>query len=98
MFRSWLDRWNHFAPVYLGSEDLITYLTNYITVSRHHIRTSIIPIYQGQCIGFTGKVTLQAIGKADPLLANVAHLLVQYANFAGTGIKTRLSMGQTNIL
>jgi len=42
-------------------------------------------------------VTIQAIGKVDPLLANVAHLLVQYAGFAGTGIKTRLSMGQTEI-
>jgi len=95
MFRSWLERWNHFAPVYLGGDDLITYLTNYITVTRHHIKTSTIRIHQGQCTGFVGQVTIQAIGKVDPLLANVAHLLVQYANFAGTGIKTRLSMGQT---
>lgn len=98
MFRSWLERWNHFAPVYLGSDDLITYLSNYIVITRHHISTTKIPMYQGQCTGFTGKVALQAIGKADPLLANVAHLLVQYSTFAGTGIKTRLTMGQTNIL
>ena len=97
MFRSWLERWNHFAPVYLGSDDLLTYLTSYVTVTRHQIKTSTIPIHQGQCTCFTGKVTIQAIGKVDPLLANVAHLLVQYAAFAGTGIKTRLSMGQTEI-
>lgn len=93
MFRSWLERWNHFAPVYLGSDDLITYLTNYFTVTRHHIRTSTVQIHQGQCTGFTGQVTIQAIGKVEPLLVNVAHLLVHYAAFSGTGIKTRLSMG-----
>lgn len=32
---------------------------------------------------------------ADPLLANVANLLVQYAGFCGTGMKTRLGMGHT---
>ncbi|MFN5835793.1 MAG: CRISPR system precrRNA processing endoribonuclease RAMP protein Cas6, partial [Pseudanabaena sp.] len=97
MFRSWLERWNHFAPVYLGGDDLIAYLTSYVTVTRHQIKTSTIRIHQGQCTGFTGQVTIQAIGKVDPLLANIAHLLVQYAAFAGTGIKTRLSMGQTEI-
>lgn len=98
MFRSWLERWNHFAPVYLGGDDLITYLTSYFTVTRHQIRTSTLPIYQGQCTGFTGQVTLQAIGKVEPLLINVAHLLVNYAAFSGTGIKTRLSMGHSGWL
>ncbi len=97
MFRSWLERWNHFAPIYLGSNDLLTYLTNYVTVTRHHIKTSTVQIHQGRCTGFLGQVTVQAVSKVDPLIANVAHLLVQYANFAGTGIKTRLSMGQTEV-
>lgn len=93
MFRSWLERWNHFATVYLGGDDLIAYLTSYFTITRHHIRTSTVQIYQGQCTGFTGQVTMQAIGRVDPLLINVANLLVNYAAFSGTGIKTRLSMG-----
>jgi CRISPR-associated endoribonuclease Cas6 len=42
-----------------------------------------------------GDVTLQVLNRADPLLANVANLLVQYARFSGTGMKTRLGMGQT---
>lgn len=33
MFRSWLDRWNHFAPVYLGGDELIGYLGNSIALS-----------------------------------------------------------------
>jgi CRISPR-associated endoribonuclease Cas6 len=89
MFRSWLERWNHFAPVYLGGDDLIAYLGDAIALTRHRIQT------QGRVTGFTGDVTLQVLSRADPLLANVANLLVHYAQFAGTGIKTRLGMGVT---
>lgn len=43
----------------------------------------------------SGSVTLQILSRTDPLLANVANLLINYAQFAGTGIKTRLGMGHT---
>ncbi len=42
-----------------------------------------------------GQVTLQIPYRTDALLANVANLLIQYSQYAGTGIKTRLGMGQT---
>ncbi|OLP19170.1 CRISPR-associated protein Cas6 [Leptolyngbya sp. 'hensonii'] len=98
MFRSWLERWNHFAPVYLGSEDLIGYLGEAIVLSHHRIQTYSTQIHQGQVTGFKGDVTLRVRGQIDPLLANVANLLVQYAQFSGTGIKTRLGMGQTLLI
>lgn len=97
MFRSWLERWNHFAPVYLGSDDLIAYLGDAIALSRHRLQTAAFRIHSGQVTGFKGEVTLQVLGRIDPLLANVANLLVHYAEFAGTGTKTRLGMGQTNL-
>jgi len=97
MFRSWLERWNHFAPVYLGSDELIGYLGGAIALSYHKIQTHTFRIHQGQTTGFKGDVTLKILGNADPLLANVANLLIHYAQFAGTGIKTRLGMGQTNV-
>lgn len=95
MFRSWLERWNHFAPVYLGSDELIGYLGGAIALNRHKIQTYTVRIHQGQIIGFKGDVTLKVLGHIDPLLANVANLLIHYAQFTGTGIKTRLGMGQT---
>ncbi len=98
MFRSWLERWNHFAPVYLGSNELIAYLNAAVAISQHKIQTQSILIHKGNIKGFTGSVTLQVLHRADPLLANVANLLIQYAHFAGTGIKTRLGMGQTRIM
>lgn len=95
MFRSWLERWNNFAPVYLGSNDLIAYLNEAILFKHHKIQTRSWQLQKGYLNGFVGDVTLQIFHRADDLLANVAHLLVNYAEFSGTGIKTRLGMGQT---
>jgi CRISPR-associated endoribonuclease Cas6 len=95
MFRSWLERWNHFAPVYLGGDELIGYLAGAIALARHQLHTTPFRIHSGQVVGFKGEATLQILNRSDPLLANVAHLLIQYAEFAGTGIKTRLGMGTT---
>lgn len=95
MFRSWLERWNNFAPVYLGDDELIAYLSNAIFVKHHNIKTRIWQLQRGYVNGFVGDVTLQIFNRADSLLANVANLLAYYSQFAGTGIKTRLGMGQT---
>lgn len=97
MFRSWLERWNHFAPIYLGSDELIAYLSNAIMLKHHKIQTRSLQLHKGYVNGFIGDVTLQVFNRADPLLANVANLLVNYAQFAGTGMKTRLGMGRTAI-
>jgi len=95
MFRSWLERWNHFAPIYLGGDELIAYISNAILLKNHKIQTRSWQLHKGYVNGFVGDVTLQLFHRTDPLLANVTNLLVQYARFAGTGIKTRLGMGQT---
>jgi CRISPR-associated endoribonuclease Cas6 len=97
MFRSWLERWNHFAPVYLGGDELIAYLSSVVVISNHKIQTQSIQIHQGHIKGFTGHVSLQILQRADPLLANVANLLIHYGQYTGTGIKTRLGMGQTEV-
>ncbi|MBW4652556.1 MAG: CRISPR system precrRNA processing endoribonuclease RAMP protein Cas6 [Kaiparowitsia implicata GSE-PSE-MK54-09C] len=95
MFRSWLERWNHFAPVYLGGDELVGYLGDAIALSRHRIQTCSVQVYQKPITGFTGDASLRVLSRLDPLLANVAHLLVQYGQFSGTGIKPRLGMGCT---
>lgn len=97
MFRSWLERWNNFAPVYLGSDELIVYLNGAIALSQHKIHTTTFAIQKGYVSGFIGNVRLKVLHHTDPLLANVANLLVQYSQFAGTGVKTRLGMGQTDV-
>lgn len=95
MFRSWLERWNHFAPVYLGGDDLIGYLGEAFALTRHRIQSQPFPVHKHSVTGFTGNVSLRILARIDPLLANVAELLIHYATWAGTGTKTRLGMGQT---
>ncbi|NEZ58578.1 CRISPR system precrRNA processing endoribonuclease RAMP protein Cas6 [Adonisia turfae] len=98
LFRSWLERWNHFSPVYLGGDELISYLGEAVALSRHRIQTQSFPIYKGNVSGFVGTATLSILYRSDPLLAQVANLLVHYGQFAGSGIKTRLGMGHSQIL
>lgn len=96
MFRSWLERWNQFAPVYLGSDELIGYLEDVVALSHHRLQTRSVQVHNSKIPGYVGNATLHILSRADPLLKNVANLLIHYAQFAGTGIKTRLGMGQTH--
>ncbi len=98
MFHSWLERWNNFAPIYLGSDELIAYLSEVIFIKHHKITTRSLQLQKGYVNGFVGDVTLQVLNRADSLLANVANLLVNYAQFSGTGMKTRLGMGKTELI
>lgn len=98
MLRSWLTSWNHFAPVYLGGDELIGYLNEVVAISRHRLQTSSLQVHKGWVTGFTGEVNLTLLKRTDPLLAQVASLLMAYAEFCGTGMKTRLGMGHTRIM
>jgi CRISPR-associated endoribonuclease Cas6 len=98
MFRSWLERWNTFAPVYLGSDELIEYLSHSIVLTRHRLQSRSFQVHNSRVQGFTGEVRLQTLNRIDPLVANVANLLIHYGEFSGTGIKTRLGMGKTQLV
>ncbi len=98
IFRSWLERWNHFASIYLGGDELITYLSKSVRIKRHRLQTRNFQLPRGYIVGFTGNLVLQIPAQLEPLIANVAYLLTCYAAFASTGIKTRLGMGQTSVV
>jgi CRISPR-associated endoribonuclease Cas6 len=95
MFRSWLERWNEFAAVYLGGDELIAYFESAVLIRSHQIKTRSFQLPRGYINGFVGNVNLQISYRIDALLVNVANLLIQYSQYSGTGIKTRLGMGQT---
>lgn len=97
MFRGWLDKWNNFGSIYLGGDELIEYLSEGVKIKRHKIQTRNFQLDKGYITGFTGQVVLQVPSRFEPLLANVTNLLVQYSSWCGTGVKTRLGMGQTNL-
>lgn len=81
----------------MGSDELIAYLSQAILLKHHRIQTRSYQLPKGYVNGFVGNVTLQIPYRTDSLLANVANLLIQYSQYTGTGIKTRLGMGQTTI-
>jgi CRISPR-associated endoribonuclease Cas6 len=97
MFRSWLERWNHFAEVYLGGDELLEYLDRSMALQQLRIQTQPMAIQRSKIPGFMGSVQLNILS-SDPLLGNVASLLLQYSRFCGTGIKTRLGMGATDYI
>jgi len=97
MFRGWLEKWNNFASIYLGGEELIEYLSEGVKIKRHKIQTRNFQLEKGYITGFTGQVVLQVPSRFEPLLANVTNLLVQYSTWCGTGVKTRLGMGKTEV-
>ncbi|MEN8446877.1 MAG: CRISPR system precrRNA processing endoribonuclease RAMP protein Cas6, partial [Cyanobacteria bacterium J06555_13] len=90
LFRSWLERWNHFSSIYLGGQDLIGYVENSVVLSRHRIQSNPFSVHKSNITGFTGNIRLNVLHRSDPVLAQVLNLLVHYAQFSGTGIKTRL--------
>jgi CRISPR-associated endoribonuclease Cas6 len=72
MIRSWLERWNHFAPVYLGSTELVGYLEQAIVLTRHKLHTAPFHIHTGRVTGFKGEITLQVLNRIDPLLGKLS--------------------------
>lgn len=98
MFRSWLQRWNHFSNIYLGGDELIEYLSNNIYLNYHRLNSRKLQINQNKITGFVGEINLKIPQRVDDLIAHVANLLINYSEYAGTGIKTRLGMGHTKQL
>jgi CRISPR-associated endoribonuclease Cas6 len=74
---------------------LLEYLDRSVALQQLRIQTQPMAIQRSRIPGFMGSVQLHLLS-SDPLLVNVASLLLQYSRFSGTGIKTRLGMGTTD--
>lgn len=100
VFRSWLSRWNDFAPPHrrINTELLEIVHTNVAIDTLKDIRTMRHDLGRGRpMIGFVGQVTFAVI---KPRSLNQAHIwqmnaLADYAEYCGTGSKTTQCMGQT---
>ena len=77
--------------------ELIAYLSDAIIIKSHKIKTRSLQLPKNYIKGFVGEVSLQLSYRVEPLLAKVANLLIQYAQFANTDIKSRLGMGKTEV-
>lgn len=97
---SWLGRWNRFADRPF-EDSLLKTVEEYIVISAFQGRTVRVQLQRPRVfIGFVGRVTFTVLSEApQPRAVSAAiHTLARFAEYAGTGVETMRSMGQTRIV
>lgn len=102
VFRSWLSRWNDFAPPHRRMPtELLDVVHEHVAVAAiENLRTERHDLGRSSPVGFVGRVTFviaraRRLNQADVWRLNA---LADYAEFCGTGRKTTQGMGQTRRL
>lgn len=90
VFGGLLKRWNAFAPV----DFLLPRVDWNGLVAAYSLKTKIVRMEGGPQIGSVGWVRYRF---PDPEQARIAHILANFADFAGIGRKTAMGMGQTSL-
>ena len=96
MMKSWLMRWNHFAPIALP-EQIIAAARDNLVVSRYELRTQTWLQAGERKVGCIGTLRLKALD-LHPSLRVALNLLFHYAEFSGTGHHTTQGFGQTRLM
>jgi len=98
VFRSWLSRWNAFAPEGLRLNiNTLDVVAVHVAISRYRLRTEVADFGRSKLIGFVGTVHYRVL-RANMLPDEVVkrlNILADYSHFCGTGHKTTQGMGQT---
>jgi len=98
VFRSWLSRWNDFAPPDRRiSTALLDVVRANVAISGHRLWTEKHDLGRSQVVGFVGQVTyvITQARRLNQALVWQLNALADYAEFCGTGRKTTHGMGQT---
>ena len=96
MIRSWLERWNAFAPFALPA-DLVPIGREDLSVATYSLPTHQISEGLLQAIGCTGELTMRAF-EVHPDMRVALNRLFTFAFYSGTGYHTTQGMGQTRLL
>lgn len=95
-YRSWINKWNAFAPLQFDRDELLVFITEQLRVSRTETRTQALNFGRHTEIGCVGTSTFRFVsGTAKPHLIRAANCLADFAFYCGTGYKTTMGMGQT---
>lgn len=101
VFRSYLSRWNAFAPRPLQiNVSLLDVVDAHVAVARYRTQTEIVDLGPGRLVGFVGTVSYQVLRSrllGDDVMRSL-NVLADYARFCGTGHKTTQGLGQTHRL
>lgn len=94
VYQNLLLRWNTFSPEPLeeGIADILSYYTK---LTAYHVQSRPFGVERRNIYGCTGYFTYQLGG--EEMVQRTAALLLDFANFAGIGIKTALGMGAVDV-
>lgn len=96
LVRSWLQRWQQFAPQRL-SEELPELARKHLAILGYTLSTENVRLHGKTYPGAVGKMTLGDRGLA-PEMRQTLDMLMHYAFFCGSGYKTTQGLGQTRLL
>ncbi len=95
LWRSWASRWNAFSRVHLGSFE--EWAEEFIVPARFKLRSRAARVAGATLVGSVGECEYRVL-RPDSIEARVAAMLAFYASFSGTGQKTTMGLGTTELL
>lgn len=96
LVRSWLDRWQVFASVFLTGE-LPAQARENLAIEEYQLRTEVIRMHGVHIPGCLGRITLKDRGLSPEMRQTLA-LLMEFSFFCGSGYKTTQGLGQTRVV
>ncbi len=96
-YRSWVKKWNAFAPMQIDERQLLNFIAAHARLSEAHTRTRAHNFGTYTVIGWVGTCTcrFEPTDKLNLDLLYTANWLADFAFYSGTGYKTTMGMGQT---
>ena len=92
IYQSLMKRFDSFSENNaVWMEEALEDLANYTVITGYNIRSTYFSLEGVRIPSFTGTITIRLNGPQQ--LVNLAHLLVHYGEYSGTGIKTAMGMG-----
>lgn len=96
IYQSLINRWNRFADqVSLVEDNLPGLLAKHSFISRYKLETRYFPLEKVSIPAFRGSLSIR-ISAPSPMVS-LFNMLLDYAFFAGLGIKTSLGMGGVKV-
>lgn len=94
LWRSWAARWNAFSKVQLGGFE--EWAEEYIVPARFKLRSRTAKVSGATLVGCVGDCEYRVL-RPDSIEARVAAMLAFYSQFCGTGQKTTMGLGMTEL-
>ena len=94
LWQSWANRWNAFSEVQLGSFG--EWAEEFIVPARFRLRSRVAKVSGATLAGSLGECEYRVL-RPGSLEARVAAMLAAYAGYCGTGQKTTMGLGTTEL-